>query len=226
MSGLGSHIFRAIILGAPASGKGTISSRIVRDFKMKHLSGGDLLRSQITAGTKVGLVAKTFMDKGHLVPDDVISALIVNELKGMKEHSWLLDGFPRTLKQAETLHTEEKVDAVISLDVPEDEIVQRVAGRWTHLPSGRVYNTEFNPPKNPGKDDITGEPLIQRDDDKPETVRKRLQSYAANVQPILDFYDSHGILRIFKGRFTNEIWPHVQQYLTESTNKNSQRKSA
>ena len=139
--------FRAIILGAPASGKGTISSRIVRDFKMKHLSGGDLLRAQISARTEVGLLAKTFMDKGGLVPDDVISKLIINELMNLKEHDWLLDGkniynfvcpyflsntnfclligFPRTLHQAKTLQIEENVNVVISLDVPEDEIVQR-----------------------------------------------------------------------------------------------------
>ncbi|XP_046450676.1 GTP:AMP phosphotransferase AK3, mitochondrial-like [Daphnia pulex] len=216
-----SPIFRAIILGAPASGKGTISSRIVRDFKLKHLSGGDLLRSQIGAKTEVGLMAKTFMDKGSLVPDDVMSALIINELALLKQHSWLLDGFPRTLKQAETLNQKEHVDVVISLDVPEEEIVQRVAGRWTHIASGRVYNTEFNPPKVPGIDDVTGEKLIQRDDDKPEAVRQRLQTYEANIKPILEFYDGHGILKLFKGRFTNEIWPKVHGFLSESIPKSN-----
>lgn len=215
MSAIRAKAFRAIILGAPASGKGTISSRIVRDFKMKHLSGGDLLRSQISAKTDVGLLAKTFMDKGSLVPDDVMSTLIINELALIKQHSWLLDGFPRTLKQAEILHQQEHADVVISLDVPEKEIVQRVAGRWTHISSGRVYNTEFNPPKVPGVDDVTGEKLIQREDDKPEAVRKRLQTYEANIKPILDYYNHHGVLKLFEGRFTNEIWPKVHEFLSE-----------
>lgn len=208
--------FRAIILGAPASGKGTISSRIVRDFQMKHLSGGDLLRAQISSKTEVGLLAKTFMDKGTLVPDDVISKLIINELKNLKACNWLLDGFPRTLQQAKTLHIEENVNVVISLDVPAEEIIQRVAGRLTHLPSGRVYNLDFNPPKNPGKDDITGENLVIRDDDRPEAVRQRLETYDANIKPILEFYDKQGVLKLFQGKFTNEIWPKVHGFLSES----------
>merc|ERR1712136_358861 len=193
MAAFRSPVIRAIILGAPASGKGTISSRIVRDFKMKHLSGGDLLRSQISAKTDLGLRAKQFVDAGSLVPDDVMSTLIVHELKLMKEDSWLLDGFPRTLNQAKYLTAEQDVTVVISLDVPDDEIVQRVQGRLTHLPSGRVYNTDFNPPKVAGIDDVTGEPLIQREDDK------------------------RGKLQQFKGRFTNEIWPSVEQFLSKLT---------
>merc|ERR1711928_314044 len=167
MAALRSPVIRAIILGAPASGKGTISSRIVRDFKMKHLSGGDLLRSQIKAKTHLGLQAKQY------------------------------------------------VTVVISLDVPDEEIVQRVQGRLTHLASGRVYNTDFNPPKVAGVDDLTGEPLVQREDDRPEAVRKRLQSYHSNILPILDFYDNRGKLQLFKGRFTNEIWPSVHDFLTK-----------
>jgi len=217
MAAFRSPVIRAIILGAPASGKGTISSRIVRDFKMKHLSGGDLLRSQISAKTDLGLRAKQFVDAGSLVPDDVMSTLIVHELKLMKEDSWLLDGFPRTLNQAKYLTAEQDVTVVISLDVPDDEIVQRVQGRLTHLPSGRVYNTDFNPPKVAGIDDVTGEPLIQREDDKPEAVRQRLQSYHSNILPILDFYDKRGKLQQFKGRFTNEIWPSVEQFLSKLT---------
>lgn len=215
MSVLRSSVIKAIILGAPASGKGTISSRIVRDFKMNHLSGGDLLRSQITAKTTVGLEAKKYMDAGNLVPDQLISTLILNELKLMKDQNWLLDGFPRTLNQAECLSKDENITVVISLNVPDDEIVQRVQGRLTHLSSGRVYNTNFNPPKIPGIDDVTGEPLIQRDDDTPEAVRKRLQTYHSNVSPILDFYDKQGILKQFEGRFTDEIWPLVHKFLSE-----------
>merc|ERR1712135_229983 len=205
MAAFRSPVIRAIILGAPASGKGTISSRIVRDFKMKHLSGGDLLRSQISAKTDLGLRAKQFVDAGSLVPDDVMSTLIVHELKLMKEDSWLLDGFPRTLNKVKYLTAEH------------DVTVQRVQGRLTHLPSGRVYNTDFNPPKVAGIDDVTGEPLIQREDDKPEAVRQRLQSYHSNILPILDFFDKRGKLQQFKGRFTNEIWPSVEQFLSKLT---------
>jgi len=210
-------VIRAIILGAPASGKGTISSRIVRDFKMKHLSGGDLLRSQITSKTDVGLRAKKYMDEGNLVPDQLISALIANELKLIKDDSWLLDGFPRTLNQAQFLAKDTDIDIVLSLDVPDEEIVQRVQGRLTHLASGRIYNTAFNPPKTPGIDDLTGDLLVQRDDDKPEAVRKRLQTYHSNILPILDFYDKQGKLKLFKGKFTNEIWPLVEGFLSQLT---------
>jgi len=206
-----SATFRAIILGAPASGKGTISERIVRDFKLKHLSGGDLLRTQIARKTDVGLKAKSYMEKGQLVPDDVISKLIIENLKELRSHHWLLDGFPRTKYQAEYLSKHESINVVLALEVPTEEIVQRIAGRWTHIASGRVYNTSFNPPKIHGKDDLTGEALVQRDDDKPETVRKRLQAYETNIGPIMDFYKNAGLLVKFQGRYTNEIWPQVHK---------------
>lgn len=208
-----SKLFRMVILGAPGSGKGTISSRIVRDFGLKHLSSGDLLRAQILKKTEIGLAAQSYMKNGQLVPDDVMVKLISTELSGLNSSPWLLDGFPRTRPQAEALHNNQKLDLVLSLEVPDDVIVDRIKGRWTHLASGRIYHTEFNPPKVPGKDDVTGEPLVQREDDKPESVRHRLEVYATNTKPLKKFYEDLGILQVFHGTESNEIWPRVHKYM-------------
>ncbi|XP_050403128.1 GTP:AMP phosphotransferase AK3, mitochondrial [Patella vulgata] len=209
-----SKIFRTIIIGPPGSGKGTISTRIVKDFGMKHLSSGDILRKQILDGTAAGSTAKQFIDKGQLVPDNVMVQLIINELKKIQGNSWLLDGFPRTLTQAKSLYEEEPVDVVVNLNVPFNVIIERIEKRWTHIPSGRIYHTEFNPPKLQGKDDKTGDDLIQRDDDKPETVRKRLETFQNLTQPVLEFYRSKNILAEFTGSYSNEIWPEVHKLLS------------
>lgn len=201
-------------MGPPGSGKGTISTRIVKDFDMKHLSSGDLLRSQIINKTSAGQLAKGYIDHGQLVPDNVMVELILNELHGIKSHSWLLDGFPRTVPQADALVNKEPVDIVINLNVPFTVIIDRIKGRWTHAPSGRIYHTEFNPPKVQGKDDITGENLIQREDDKEETVRKRLETYQHNTEPVLQYFREHGLLKEFTGKYSNELWPQVHKYLS------------
>lgn len=214
MPGNISKIVKAIIIGAPGSGKGTISSRIVKDFGMKHLSSGDMLRGQILQKTEAGLNAKKYTDKGDLVPDEIMVKLILNEIHSLGNVSWLLDGFPRTVAQAIDLHKSEPVNMVISLNVPFEVIIDRIKGRWTHLPSGRVYNTEFNPPKTPGIDDVTGEPLVQRDDDKPETVRQRLETYNRQTKPVLEYYKNMHLLTEFKGKYTNEIWPRVREFLS------------
>lgn len=208
-----SKLFKMIILGAPGSGKGTIANRVVRDFGLKHLSSGDLLRSQIINKTELGLAAQTYMKAGKLVPDDVMVSLISAELEHVKTSSWLLDGFPRTRPQAEALNQNEKLDLVLSLEVPHEIIIDRLKCRWTHLPSGRIYNTEFNPPAVEGKDDVTGEPLVQREDDKPESIKQRLDLYTSNTTPLKNFYDELGILEIFRGTESNEIWPRVHKYL-------------
>lgn len=161
-----------------------------------------------------GIAAKQFIDSGQLVPDDVMVKLILNELKNMKQDSWLLDGFPRTVNQAQALYRKEPVETVINLNVPFEVIIDRIKGRWTHAPSGRIYHTEFNPPEVPGKDDVTGEALIQREDDKEETVRKRLITYQEMTEPVLHFYQKQGILQEFTGKYSNEIWPHVHQFLS------------
>ncbi|WAR24255.1 KAD3-like protein [Mya arenaria] len=126
----------------------------------------------------------------------------------------LFPGFPRTVPQAETLYQKEPVDVVMTLNIPDKIIINRIKGRWTHAPSGRIYHTEFNPPKVPGVDDVTGEPLLQRDDDKEETVNRRLQAYWKLTQPVLDFYRELSILEEFKGKYSNEIWPHVHKFLS------------
>ncbi|XP_069693799.1 GTP:AMP phosphotransferase AK3, mitochondrial [Periplaneta americana] len=208
------NIFKALIIGAPASGKGTISSRIVKYFDVKHISSGDILRNHMLNNTDLGLKAKQFVNNGHLVPDDIMLSLITSELKALGNSNWILDGFPRTKKQAEILQTLEPVQVALNLIVPFEVIIERVKGRWIHEPSGRIYNVEFNPPKVMGKDDVTGEDLIQRPDDQPEAVSKRLHVYSENISPVLEFYRQKGILKDFKGNTSNEIWPHVYRFLT------------
>ncbi|XP_040213348.1 GTP:AMP phosphotransferase AK3, mitochondrial [Rana temporaria] len=206
-------LFRAVIMGPPGSGKGTISDRIIKHFALKHLSSGDLLRTNIQRKTEIGVVAKSYIDQGQLVPDNVITSLILQELHNMGEHNWLLDGFPRTVPQAQALDNAHQINTVINLNVPFQTIKDRLTARWIHAGSGRVYNTEFNPPKVSGIDDITGEPLIQREDDKPETVTKRLKGYEALTTPVLEYYQNKGVLETFTGTETNKIWPHVLAFL-------------
>uniref|UniRef100_H3C4X7 GTP:AMP phosphotransferase AK3, mitochondrial n=1 Tax=Tetraodon nigroviridis TaxID=99883 RepID=H3C4X7_TETNG len=205
-------IFRVIIMGAPGSGKGTVSARITKSFALKHISSGDILRANINSQTVIfpntQLFREYYMVK--LVPDDVISRLILKDLRALENSSWLLDGFPRTVAQAEALEDAYSADSVVNLDVPFQTIKQRLTSRWTHLPSGRVYNTDFNPPKVPGLDDVTGEPLVQRDDDSPT---RRLKSYETQTEPVLEFYRCKGVLQTFSGTETNKIWPHVEAFL-------------
>ncbi|KAJ3605289.1 hypothetical protein NHX12_027339 [Muraenolepis orangiensis] len=211
------RVFRAVVMGPPGSGKGTISSRITKSFGLTHLSSGDLLRGNIKAKTDLGLLMKSCIDNGQLVPDDVISRLILSDLRRLENKSWLLDGFPRTVSQAEALDGVYNVDTVLNLDVPFQTIKERLTSRWTHLPSGRVYNIDFNPPKVAGMDDVTGEPLAQRDDDTPETVTRRLKAYQTQTEPVLEYYRSKGILEVFSGTETNKIWPHIHVFLSKKT---------
>ncbi|XP_066460337.1 GTP:AMP phosphotransferase AK3, mitochondrial [Eleutherodactylus coqui] len=206
-------LFRAVIMGPPGSGKGTVSDRIVKHFALQHLSSGDLLRLNIQKKTEVGTLAKSYIEQGQLVPDDVITRLVVQELNNFGEHNWLLDGFPRTVPQAEALDRAHRINTVIDLNVPFQTIKDRLTARWIHPGSGRVYNTEFNPPKVSGIDDLTGEPLIQREDDKPETVTKRLKAYETLTKPVLEYYKNKGVLETFSGTETNKIWPHVYSFL-------------
>jgi len=211
---MASKVLRAVIMGAPGSGKGTIAKRIVTDFDMKYVVSGDILRSQVKQKTDIGKQAEDYMKKGALVPDSIMQKMILDEMKRLKGENWLLDGFPRTLAQAEALHDASTApDVVVDLQVPFEVIIDRISKRWIHEPSGRVYNLDFNKPKVPGKDDITGEPLTQRVDDMPETVLARLKAYEAQTRPVSEFYKSKGILREFHGRESNAIWPHVRKFL-------------
>jgi len=212
-------IFRAVILGAPASGKGTISKRIVDKFGFIHISPGDILRLNVVNNTDLGKKAKVFIDEGKLVPDDIIIKCILGRITEVGNKSWMLDGFPRTVVQAQRLQANEQLDAVINLEVPHEVIIERTKGRWIHLPSGRVYNVGFNEPKVPGKDDITGEDLVQRADDQPDVVAKRLQVYEEMMKPVLDYFIKQDMVTNFKGRTTAEIWPRVERFLQEKTKK-------
>jgi len=203
----------ALIIGAPGSGKGTISNWIVRDFGLVHVSSGDLLRAHLRDGTPLGLEAKSYISAGNLVPDNVMVGLVSSELKQLGSKPWLLDGFPRTQPQAEALQAETPVNVVVNLCVPFETIIDRIKDRWIHPASGRVYNLIFNPPKVDGKDDETGEDLVQREDDKPESVRNRLEVFQASTEPVLEFYRKQGILQDFHGTESKKIWPNVESYL-------------
>ncbi|KAA0203785.1 hypothetical protein HAZT_HAZT002552, partial [Hyalella azteca] len=151
--------------------------------------------------TELGLLAQDYMSSGGLVPDNIVVNLVCGELNSLSDvkTGWLLDGFPRTKPQAEALQLQHQLNSVVSLEVPHAVIVDRIKGRWVHLPSGRVYNTEFNPPQKPGFDDETGEPLIQRPDDQPEAVAQRLLNYERNTEPLIKYYKNLGILQQFHG---------------------------
>jgi adenylate kinase len=181
---------RVILLGAPGSGKGTQAQAITEKFNIPQISTGDMLRAAVRAGTPLGLEAKKIMDAGQLVSDDIILGLIKERIQADDcKNGFLLDGFPRTIAQADGLDTMGvSIDSVVEFVVDDEEIVKRMSGRRSHPASGRVYHVVFNPPKEEGKDDVTGEPLVQREDDKEETVRKRLKVYHDQTKPLVGYY--------------------------------------
>ena len=183
---------RLILLGAPGAGKGTQAQFICEQFKIPQISTGDMLRAAIKDGTELGLKVKEIMNSGGLVSDDIIIDLVKERISQPDcENGFLFDGFPRTIPQADAMKEGGvKLDHVLEIAVPDEEIVSRLAGRRVHPASGRVYHIEHNPPKEPGKDDVTGEALIQREDDKEETVRKRLKIYHEQTAPLVGFYQS------------------------------------
>ena len=183
---------RLILLGAPGAGKGTQAAFICQKYGIPQISTGDMLRSAVKAGTPLGLAARKVMDSGALVGDDIIIGLVKERLAQPDcAKGFLFDGFPRTLPQADALKAAGvKLDYVLEIDVPFEAIVERMSGRRSHTNSGRTYHVKFKPPKVPGLDDVTGEPLIQRDDDKEETVMKRLEVYAAQTRPLVDYYSN------------------------------------
>ena len=181
---------RLILLGGPGAGKGTQANVIKEKFSIPQISTGDMLRAAVKAGTELGLKAKTFMDSGGLVPDEVIIGLVKDRIQEPDcKKGFLFDGFPRTIPQADAMKKAGvPIDAVVDIDVPDEEIIKRMSGRRAHLASGRTYHVIYNPPKVEGKDDVTGEPLVQRDDDKEETVKKRLDVYHQQTEPLIDYY--------------------------------------
>jgi adenylate kinase len=181
---------RLILLGGPGAGKGTQANYIKERYAIPQISTGDMLRAAVKAGTDLGKEAKKFMDAGGLVPDGVIIGLVKERIKEADcQKGFLFDGFPRTIPQADAMKAAGvPIDAVVEIDVPDEEIIRRMSGRRVHLASGRTYHVVFNPPKVEGKDDVTGEPLIQREDDKEETVRNRLKVYHDQTEPLVAYY--------------------------------------
>jgi len=183
---------RLILLGPPGAGKGTQATFICQHYGIPQISTGDMLRAAVKAGTPLGIEAKKVMDSGGLVSDEIIIGLVKERiLQADCAKGFLFDGFPRTIPQADAMKSAGvKLDYVLEIDVPFDAIIERMSGRRAHVSSGRTYHIKFNPPKTQGLDDVTGEPLIQRDDDKEETVRKRLEVYESQTRPLVHYYSS------------------------------------
>ena len=181
---------RLILLGPPGAGKGTQANFIKEKYGIPQISTGDMLRAAVKAGTPLGLEAKKVMDAGGLVSDDIIIGLVKDRLQQEDcKSGYMFDGFPRTIPQADAMKDAGvPIDFVLEIDVPDAEIVERMSGRRAHLASGRTYHVKYNPPKVAGKDDVTGEDLVQRDDDKEETVKKRLDVYHSQTKPLVEYY--------------------------------------
>jgi adenylate kinase len=182
---------RLILLGGPGAGKGTQANFIMQRYRIPQISTGDMLRAAVKAGTSLGLAARQVMDRGDLVSDDIIISLVKERIKAPDcANGFLFDGFPRTIPQAEAMKTSDvRIEHVVEIAVPDQTIVERMSGRRVHLSSGRSYHMKYNPPKNDMKDDVTGEPLVQREDDQEETVKKRLGIYHRQTEPLVDFYE-------------------------------------
>jgi adenylate kinase len=207
-----------ILLGPPGAGKGTQAERLRDDFQMPHISTGDILREQVAQGTDLGVKAKRYMDAGELVPDDVIVDMITERISaGDARDAFLLDGFPRTERQADALVEAlealgRRLTAALLIDVPDEEVVRRLAGRRVCVKNAtHFYHVDYDPPKHEGVCDQDGARLIQRDDDREETIRRRLEVYHSQTEPLIDYYDRAGLLRRFDGtRHPDEVHDHIR----------------
>jgi adenylate kinase len=209
-----------ILLGPPGSGKGTQGERLQEDFRLPYYATGDILRGAVRDGTELGRTAKEYMDRGDLVPDEVIIGVIGERVEGPEAaDGFILDGFPRTVGQAEALEEEmeglgRSITAAVLIDVDDDEVVRRLGGRRTCEANGHVFHVEFEPPKEEGVCDIDGSPLMVRDDDKPEVIRKRLQTYHEKTEPLVSYYDSRSVLRRIEGEAApDEVAEQVRRTL-------------
>ena len=211
-----------ILLGPPGCGKGTQAQKLIREFGFIQLSTGDMLRAAISKGTEIGMQAKSIIDKGELVSDEIVIGIGRDRIFSTEcECGYMLDGFPRTLAQAEKLDQilsdrNQKIDVVLRLCVPDDVAIRRSAGRRFHITSGRSYNIDFNPPKIEGRDDITGEKLVQREDDKEEIVQSRINTYHELTEPLVRYYQKQGILKAIEGTGSPEnIYAEIKQTLID-----------
>jgi adenylate kinase len=209
-----------VLLGPPGSGKGTQGERLQEDFRLPYYATGDILRAAVRDETELGQSAKEYMDRGDLVPDEVIIGVIAERLQSPEAaDGFILDGFPRTTPQAEALDAElerlgKRLTATLLVDVSDDEVVRRLGGRRTCVKNGHVFHVEFDPPKNEGVCDIDGSRLVVRDDDKPEVIRHRLEEYHAKTEPLVDYYEGKGLLRKVEGSLSpDEVSDRIRALL-------------
>ena len=206
-----------ILLGPPGAGKGTQAERLTDDFNLPYIATGNILRKAVAEETLLGKQAKTFMDDGKLVPDEVITGVILEAIDRVDARDgFILDGFPRTIPQADALAegmeaNDRNLTAAILIEVPDDEVMRRMSGRRVSVKTGRVYHVEFDPPKHEGRCDVDGSRLVQRDDDRPATVAKRLSVYHEQTEPLITYYEDKGLLRRFDGtRSPTEVHDHIR----------------